>query len=59
MPMALGIICWLPSQTSFLETMNEHFYKLEIETSTKKYILADFNTNLYLNAMLVRIAGLE
>ena len=28
-PMTVGIVYEPPSQTSFLETMNEHFYKLE------------------------------
>ena len=28
-PMTVGIVYQPPSQTSFLETMNEHFYKLE------------------------------
>ena len=35
-PMTVGIVYWPPSQTNFLETMNEHFYK--IDTSTKKPI---------------------
>ena len=45
-PMKVGIVYWTPSQTRFLETMNEHFY--EPDTINKEiYILGDFNINLY------------
>ena len=37
-----------PSQSSFLETMNEHFYKIDI-INKETYIRGDFNINLYLN----------
>ena len=47
-PMTLGIVYRPLSQTSFLETMNEHFYKLDIVIK-ETYILGDFNINLYLN----------
>ena len=47
-PMTLGIVYRTPSQTSFIETMNEHFYKLET-INKETYILGDFNINLYLN----------
>ena len=47
-PMRIGIVYRPPSQTSFLETMNEHFYKLET-INKETYILSDFNINLYLN----------
>ena len=47
-PMAVGIIYRPPSQTSFLETMNERFHKLDT-ISKETYILGDFNINLYLN----------
>ena len=47
-PMTVGIVYRPPSQASFLETMNEHFYKLDI-INKETYILGDFNINLYLN----------
>ena len=47
-PMTVGIVYWPPSQTSFLETMNEYFYKL-VTTNKEIYIPGDFNINLYLN----------
>ena len=47
-PMTVGIVYRPPSQTSFLETMNEHFYKLDT-INKETYILGDFNINLYLN----------
>ena len=47
-PMAIGIVYRPPSQTSFLETMNEHFHKLDT-INKETYILGDFNINLYLN----------
>ena len=47
-PMTVGIVHRPPFHTSFLEIMNEHFYKLD--TINKEiYILGDFNTNLYLS----------
>ena len=46
--MTVGIVYRPPSQTSFLETMNEHFYKLDT-INKETYILGDFNINLYLN----------
>ena len=43
--MKVGIIYRPPSQTSFLEKMNEHFY--ELDTIHKETcILSDFNRNL-------------
>ena len=43
--MKVGIIYRPPSQTSFLEKMNEHFY--ELDTINKEIcILGDFNRNL-------------
>ena len=47
-PMAVGIVYRPPSQTSLLENMNEHFYKLDT-INKETYILGDFNINLYLN----------
>ena len=47
-PMTVGIVYPPPSQTRFLETMNEHFYKLHT-INKEAYILDDFNINLYLN----------
>ena len=50
--MTAGIVYRPPSQASFLETMNEHFYILDTinkETS----ILGDFTINLYLNKKYV------
>ena len=47
-PMTVGIVYRPPSQTSFLETMNEYF--CELDTFNKEtYILGDSNINLYLN----------
>ena len=46
--MTVDIVYRSPSQTSFLETINENFYKLD--TIYKEiYTLGDFNINLYLN----------
>ena len=47
-PMTVGIVYRPPSHTSFLETMNEHFYKLDT-INKETYILGDFNINLYLS----------
>ena len=47
-PMTFGVVYRPTSQTSFLETMNEHFYKLDT-TNKETYILSDFNINLYLS----------
>ena len=47
-PMTVGIVYLPLSQTSFLETMNEHFYKLDT-FNKETYILGDVNINLYLN----------
>ena len=47
-PMRFGIVYRPASQTSFLETMNEHFYNLDT-INKETYILGDFNINLYLN----------
>ena len=47
-PKTIGIVYWPPSQTSFLETMNEYFYKL-VTTNKEIYIPGDFNINLYFN----------
>ena len=41
-PMTVGIVYRPPSQASFLETMNEHFYKLDT-INKETYILGDFN----------------
>ena len=46
--MTVGIVYRPPSQTSFLETMNEHFYKRDT-INKETNILGDFNINLYLN----------
>ena len=46
-PMTVGIVYRPPSQTSFLETMNEHFYKLDT-INKETYILGDFNISLSL-----------
>ena len=46
--MTVGIVYRPPSQTSFLEKMNEHFYKL-VTINKETYILHDFNINLHLN----------
>ena len=46
--MTVSIIYRPPSQTSFLETMNEQLDTIKKET----YILGDFNINLYLHARL-------
>ena len=46
--MIVDIIYHTPSQTSLLESMNEHFYELEaIDRET--YTLGDFDINLSLN----------
>ena len=47
-PMTVGIVYRPPSQTSSLETMNEHFNKLDT-INKETYIFGDFNINLYLN----------
>ena len=47
-PMTVGIVYQSPSQTSFLETINENFYKLDT-INKETYALGDFNINLYLN----------
>ena len=47
-PMTVGIVYRPPSQTSFLETMNVHFHKLDT-INKETHILGDFNINLYLN----------
>ena len=46
--MTVGIIYRRPSQASFLETMNEHFYKLDT-INKETYIPGDFNLKLHLN----------
>ena len=46
--MTVGIIYQPPSQTSFVEAMNKHFYKLHT-INKETYILGDFSENLYLN----------
>ena len=46
--MTVGIVYRPLSQTRFLETMNEHFYKLHA-VNKEAYILDDFNINLSLN----------
>ena len=46
--MTVGIAYRPPSQTSFLETMNEHSYKLDT-INKETYIFGDFSINLYLN----------
>ena len=43
--MTVGIIYRRPSQASFLETMNKHFYKLDT-INKETYILGDFNLKL-------------
>ena len=45
-PMTGGIIYCPSSQTSFLETVNEHFYKIDT-IMRETYILGDFNINPY------------
>ena len=45
-PMAVGVIYRPPSQTSFQETTNEYFNKLNTIVK-KKNMLGDFNINLY------------
>ena len=45
--MTASIVSQRPSQTSFLETMNEHFYKLDT-INKETYILGDFNISLSL-----------
>ena len=47
-PMAIGIIYRSLSQTCFLETINENYYKLDT-INKETYILGAFNRNLYLN----------
>ena len=47
-PMTVGIVYRPASQTNFLETTNEHFYKLDT-INKETYILGDFKINLYLN----------
>ena len=47
-PMTVGIVYRPPTQTSCLETMNEHFFKLDT-INKETYILGDLNINLYLN----------
>ena len=46
--MTVGIVYRSPSQTSFLETINENFYKLDT-INKETYTLDDFKINLYLN----------
>ena len=50
--MTVGIVYRQPTQISFLETMNEHFYNLNT-INKETYILGDLNINLYLNNMYV------
>ena len=45
-PMTIGIVFRPLSQTRFLETMNEYFYKLNT-INQQTYILGGFNINLY------------
>ena len=47
-PMTVGIVYQPPSQTSFLETMHEHLYKLNT-INKETYIIGDVNINLYLD----------
>ena len=51
-PMIVGMVSRTPSQTNFLETTNEYFYKLDT-INKETYILGDFNINLYLNNIYV------
>ena len=51
-PMTVGIVYQPLTKTSFLETMNEHFYKLDT-INKETYILGDLNINLYLNNKFV------
>ena len=46
--MAVGGISRPVSQTSFKETMNEHFNKID-KIKKETYIFGDFNINLYRN----------
>ena len=46
--MTVRIVYRPPCQANFLETVNEHFYKLDT-IKKEAYILGDFNINLYLN----------
>ena len=54
--MTVGMIYRPPSQTSFLETINEYFQKLDT-TNKENYILADLNINLYLIISMLLING--
>ena len=47
-PMTVGIVYRPPSQASFLETVNENFYKLDA-INKETYIFGDFSLNLCLN----------
>ena len=47
-PMTVGIVYRSPSQTNFLESINENFYKLDT-INKETYTLGNFNINLYLN----------
>ena len=51
-PMTVGIIYRPSSQTSFLETINEHFHKRDT-INKETYILGDCNINLYVNIKYV------
>ena len=44
----IGIVYGPRNQTSFIETINENFTKLDT-TNKEKYILGNFNINLYHN----------
>ena len=57
--MAVGIVYRPSSQTNILETINEHFCKLDT-INKNTYILGDFNINFYLiNNMFLRNAPLQ
>ena len=47
-PMTVGIVYQPLSQTNFLDTMNERFYKLDT-INKETYVLGDLSINLYLN----------
>ena len=51
-PMAIGTVYRSFSQTSCLEIINEHFYKLDT-INKEAYILRDFNIILHLNSKYV------
>ena len=47
-PITVGLMYRLPNQTNFLEILNMTFEKVDIDKK-EKYILGDFNVNMYHN----------